>query len=258
MVINKINPISFEKFTDSLKVENKELVDYQSFFSKTISDIKRFAVGPFFWVISNHSDMKVIAMSDNISQLTSFPKEKHIDFDFWLSLIHPDDRLYLMGAMEAASNIYYGMDEINREYITLNLYARMINQHNQYRWILIQSPLQYLNQNGKMESCLIVIYDLSHFEIKNMPIISIIDSRDQEKCYEQHINMLETKLPLTITKRELEILTLVSQGYNSPEIAEKLFIAYSTVEKHKSNLRTKTNTRTSAELIAYCIRYNII
>nr|WP_262896563.1 helix-turn-helix transcriptional regulator [Chryseobacterium endalhagicum] len=61
-----------------------------------------------------------------------------------------------------------------------------------------------------------------------------------------------------LTKREKEILILIAKGYNTPEIAKILFISYSTVENHKSNLRRKTNTKTAAELIAFTIKYNLI
>ncbi|MDG4654761.1 response regulator transcription factor [Chryseobacterium arthrosphaerae] len=61
-----------------------------------------------------------------------------------------------------------------------------------------------------------------------------------------------------ITKREKDILNLMAQGFNSPEIAEKLFLSYHTVENHKRNLRKKTNTKTSAELIAYTMNHSLL
>lgn len=61
-----------------------------------------------------------------------------------------------------------------------------------------------------------------------------------------------------ITKREREILALMIHGKNSPEIAEKLFISYHTVENHKKNLRVKTESKTSAELIYYVLHHNIL
>lgn len=52
---------------------------------------------------------------------------------------------------------------------------------------------------------------------------------------------LQLDLP-SITKREHQVLLLMTKGLNSPEIANKLFISYHTVENHKRNLRTKTKT----------------
>lgn len=61
-----------------------------------------------------------------------------------------------------------------------------------------------------------------------------------------------------ITKREREILALMINGKTSPEIAETLFISYHTVENHKKNLRVKTETKTSVELIYYVLHNNIL
>ena len=50
----------------------------------------------------------------------------------------------------------------------------------------------------------------------------------------------------------------MANGLNSPQISEKLFLSYHTVEKHKRNLRQKTSTKTSAELINYVWSNNLI
>lgn len=44
---------------------------------------------------------------------------------------------------------------------------------------------------------------------------------------------------------------------NTPQIAEKLNVSYYTVENHKRNLRIKTKTKTSGELIKFAIDNNL-
>src|ERR1041384_2309787 len=44
---------------------------------------------------------------------------------------------------------------------------------------------------------------------------------------------------LGISKREYEVLELISQGLSNQEIAEKLFVSLSTVKTHSSNLFAK-------------------
>ncbi|MFC4739738.1 response regulator transcription factor [Flavobacterium ponti] len=48
---------------------------------------------------------------------------------------------------------------------------------------------------------------------------------------------------LEISKRELEILGLLAQGYSNQEIAEKIFVSLSTVKTHNQNLFTKLNVK---------------
>ena len=70
-------------------------------------------------------------------------------------------------------------------------------------------------------------------------------------------SFLQLDLP-SISRREHEVLLLMTKGLNSPEIAKQLFISYHTVENHKRNLRQKTKTKTSAELIHYVWSNNLI
>ena len=59
----------------------------------------------------------------------------------------------------------------------------------------------------------------------------------------------ELKNQPTLTRRDKEILTLISEGFTNPQIAEKLFISLYTVETHRKNLLSKFNTNNTASLI---------
>ena len=61
-----------------------------------------------------------------------------------------------------------------------------------------------------------------------------------------------------ITERELEVLDLLSRGYNSKAIAEHLFISPNTVEFHRRQLLKKTESRNIAELIGNAYRQGIL
>ena len=60
-----------------------------------------------------------------------------------------------------------------------------------------------------------------------------------------------------ITERELEVLELLSRGYNSKDIAE-LFISPNTVDYHRRLLLKKTESRNIAELIGNAYRLGIL
>jgi ATP/maltotriose-dependent transcriptional regulator MalT len=54
---------------------------------------------------------------------------------------------------------------------------------------------------------------------------------------------------LTITKRELEILTLIANGMSNREIAEKLFVSENTVKTHSSRLLDKLSARRRTQAV---------
>jgi two-component system, NarL family, nitrate/nitrite response regulator NarL len=66
----------------------------------------------------------------------------------------------------------------------------------------------------------------------------------------------DNKIPLT--KREKEVLVLIANGNSSPQIADKLFIAPSTVETHRRNLIDKLGVANSKELIKYAFENGYI
>jgi len=61
-----------------------------------------------------------------------------------------------------------------------------------------------------------------------------------------------------LTKREEEVLGLICKGYDNKEIADKLFISLKTVEGHKTNLLSKTNTKNAINLMLFAIKHHLI
>lgn len=60
------------------------------------------------------------------------------------------------------------------------------------------------------------------------------------------------------TERELEVLELICKGYSNNKIGDKLYISSRTVERHKSNLISKTETENTVNLILYAIRHKLV
>ena len=61
-----------------------------------------------------------------------------------------------------------------------------------------------------------------------------------------------------LTSREIEVLRLLSIGYNNREISEKLFISRRTVEQHHKNLNKKLSVKSYADLINYSLAFDLI
>jgi DNA-binding NarL/FixJ family response regulator len=64
--------------------------------------------------------------------------------------------------------------------------------------------------------------------------------------------------PVPLTLREREVLELISKEYSNHHIAEKLFISERTVETHRKNILTKTNSKSVIGLIRYALRHKLI
>jgi DNA-binding NarL/FixJ family response regulator len=70
----------------------------------------------------------------------------------------------------------------------------------------------------------------------------------------QNILNGKDKTEAILTRRELEILKHISDGFTNVEIAEKLFISALTVDSHRKNLIIKLNAKNTASLIKIAIQ----
>ena len=63
---------------------------------------------------------------------------------------------------------------------------------------------------------------------------------------------------LELSKRELEILGLLAQGFSNQEIAAKLFVSLSTVKTHNQNLFEKLDVKRRIQAVEKAKRLHII
>ena len=61
--------------------------------------------------------------------------------------------------------------------------------------------------------------------------------------------------PASLSKRELEIINLVANGFTNGEIAERLEISKRTVDNHISNILKKTKTDNRVELLRWSLHW---
>jgi DNA-binding NarL/FixJ family response regulator len=66
-----------------------------------------------------------------------------------------------------------------------------------------------------------------------------------------------TLIPL-ITRREKEVLLLISKGLTNKEIADKLFISTTTVDTHRKNLLAKFQVKNTASLISLATQNELL
>jgi DNA-binding NarL/FixJ family response regulator len=91
-----------------------------------------------------------------------------------------------------------------------------------------------------------------------------MDSSVSHKVVEKLMEFPEKEVKMTdasydtLTRREQEIMVLLSQGLSNKQVAEKLFISPKTVENHRSNILRKLNIHSTIELVRYAARLGII
>jgi len=68
----------------------------------------------------------------------------------------------------------------------------------------------------------------------------------------------ENKFNQKLTERQREIIQLIVEGHVTKEIADILCISVRTVERHKYNVMQELKLKTTADLVKYAIKQNIV
>ncbi len=84
-------------------------------------------------------------------------------------------------------------------------------------------------------------------QVKNN-LMDKLGGRESEDLYDE----------IKLTKREIEVLTLIALEYTTQMIAHKLFISFHTVESHRKNLMRKLKINNLAGLIKYAIKKGLV
>jgi DNA-binding CsgD family transcriptional regulator len=61
-----------------------------------------------------------------------------------------------------------------------------------------------------------------------------------------------------LTKREIEVLQLITKGYSNKEIADQLFVSTHTIISHRKNISEKTGIKSASGMTMYAILKKII
>jgi DNA-binding CsgD family transcriptional regulator len=67
-----------------------------------------------------------------------------------------------------------------------------------------------------------------------------------------------TKVMSALSKREIEIIKLITQEYSNDEIAARLAISKRTVETHRKNIFKKTKVKSIVGLVMLAIKSKLI
>ncbi|MDR2913377.1 MAG: LuxR C-terminal-related transcriptional regulator [Tannerella sp.] len=158
--------------------------------------------------------------------------------------MHPDDRTQLIEfQIEHGLFIYSLPPEYRNDYQQI-FQLRMLNAGKQY--VNVISRQQVIQKDKKGKAWIILgIMDISPDQIPVEKVKrTVINKRTGEI-----LSAVSTPADKQLTGREMEILSLVRQGFLSKEIADKLNISIYTVHNHRKNILAKLNADNVIEAI---------
>jgi len=138
--------------------------------------------------------------------------------------------------------------EERRDY-KLILNFRQRDKFGKYLNVILQLVVLELDKKGNIWLVLILddlLPDKISFEGVNRRLINI---KTGKICLFK--NELEPNKKNILSTREIEVLGLVSKGFASKEIADKLFLSVNTVNNHRQNILEKVRASNTSEAVIY-------
>ncbi|MCH2235029.1 MAG: response regulator transcription factor [Crocinitomicaceae bacterium] len=137
----------------------------------------------------------------------------------------------------------------------------MINDQFEIRSMLKAGASGYLlKDTGSevLEACVRKVLDGGNYFSNDVALTlmepSNLDLMDADRLKPGSLKLKESGL----TKRELEVLTLIAKEYTNEEISDKLSLSKRTVDSHRQNILRKTDAKNTAGLIKFAFRLGII
>lgn len=172
-------------------------------------------------------------------------KLPELEVDILLLDVHLPDT----GEEELLKTIRAAHPELKILYLTIMRGTRYIHK-------LIRHDIHgYILKNTSIEELVKALRTVSEGKKYFSKEINIIDT-DQD--FRNTVTIEDKKVEEILSKREIEVLTLICKEYSNSEIAEKLFLSVSTVETHRKNLIAKLGVNNTVGLVKFALRNNLI
>lgn len=151
-----------------------------------------------------------------------------------LEASHPDSYFHYFAAMNIVLENKAFFTERKRKTIVLTLSLDTVSTLSDFHSLYINVPEQELVRS------LLSLQQSAHGHGKNMPPMP---------------EVLNRKI---LSDREIEVMSLIVQGYINKEIAEKLNIGLATVITHRKNIMDKLGMKSVSALTIYAVMHGYV
>jgi two-component system response regulator NreC len=159
--------------------------------------------------------------------------------DVHLPDIHEEELIKRIRALKPSQKIIY---------LTLMRGTRYVHK-------LIRHNIQgYVLKNASIDELLTTIHEVYNGGTYFSKEIDIL----REDDFRATLTLEDRKVGEILSKREIEILTLICREFSNVEIAEKLFLSVSTVETHRKNIISKLGVNNTVGLVRFALKNKLI
>ncbi|MFB0924067.1 MAG: response regulator transcription factor [Vicingaceae bacterium] len=193
-------------------------------------------------LLKDYEELEVIIEACNGKDLLEQLKGKSVD------LVITDLEMPIMDGIEAT-------EHIKKKYPDTKILALTMHNEDSFVVHLIEKGVNgFLLKDYDIE----LIVDAIHSVMETGYYLNDRVSKAMVKALVRAKQIIPTFNNAQLTKRELELIELLSKEFTTKEIAVKLFVSKRTVEGHRERAMQKVGAKNVVGLIMYAVKHNLI
>jgi len=205
-------------------------------------DHKLFRAG-IIKVLSSLDNLVVIGEAGNGEELI----KKY--FELLPDVLLVDISMPVLSGVEAVKKIKESNETVKA------LFLSMYDSEEYVYSCLIAGGFGLINKNSmedELHNAIVKVYKGEKYFGKDYPEEKLMELLNRYKSIRQKNNFTDIS---SLTKRELEILGLIGEGFTNTEIADKVMLSVRTVETHRAHISQKLGIKSLPELIKTAISF---
>lgn len=223
-------------------------------------DIEKYnsylTLGTEYFYLVNLVEPSIIYVSDNMTSILGYTREE-FTFEKLLESIHPEDRekfiKFSVLMVEFARKSMRGQYRFD---FTAQIDYRQQRKNGTYIRILRQTGIYKLDETGQMTHNIAMCTNISSIKKTNNVEAAIYKGTEPIEGFEEIEKYIkeeiEDKLDNILTKTELQIIKLLSEGKTSKQIAHFLTKSIYTINTHRKHILDKLKVHNSTEALLIC------
>lgn len=219
---------------------------------KTIEEIlpsfDRLHPSASFLFVFDFIKMKYLFVSESVKDITGYSAKQWRDggIDWIVTTLYEQDAKRLTKLHAALFNFYYTIPIPERKHYKYAYEYHLVRKDGMPIWLLQQGSFIEICADGKPAITFDILTDITQFKKdKGMRLTMSKDNKNGCVLY------FPIEGDVVFSKREIEILNLISLGLSSKKIGDRLYISSHTVDTHRRNMLKKTAKKDSTELVYY-------
>lgn len=240
--LNNLKANFLQAIQQNLNASDVNPEDYDGLIKEFSHFILENHVGSVLYVL-DHSAQKYLFVSNNCEQVFGYSKTEILTggLEFLWNSMHPDDcSLMRNGAM---GNSYYEFvkliptEQLDRFTFTYNF--RIALAKGNYISVLAQTKVLLRSTDKTPMITMGTLADISDYKTDVTMSLKVSHYYPSTKKSKSTLLFVNTQSNIQLSRREIEILKLISKGAQNKRISEELDISIYTVRSHRRSILLK-------------------